>query len=646
MRKKQTTYKLLAMLLAVCMLLGHSVMPVNALATLADNPAPFSTGAPIISPVTPAPLTAEPGDTVTVPFHLTQNPGMGFMSVDVVWNPNLLTNVSISVAGSVLPLASVSPIIRDLPGGLISQRTDSIEFGANHYNTGLAFTVTATVASSLPANTTEVPIMLSMFEVADTNNVWITGYTVNDAIIAIGGTEPPPPPTGPVIAPVPATPVTAEPGDTVTIPFHITENPGYSQIGLDVIWDPTLLTITQSDISLTGSVLPTPRGVTPTPVPVPGTPYYRLRINAMLMASANNTANGLAFTVTAAVANSLPTGTTEIPIMLSMFEMAEHDGTPVTTYQLTNGIIEIDSTEPPPPPTGPIIAPVSATPVTAEPGDTVTIPFHITENPGYSQIGLDVIWDPTLLTITQSDISLTGSVLPTPRGVTPTPVPVPGTPYYRLRINAMLMASANNTANGLAFTVTAAVANSLPTGTTEIPIMLSMFEMAEHDGTPVTTYQLTNGMIEIDSTPPPPFVNRIAVSNNISVAQEDSVFAASATCIYYQQLVTFDIIIRVPNCNPSTITNAYLFMGRPFLNEPEMLTNPQVVWAVDQNFDDMDLEADFHDVVDEVYIPLGDLEPGTYIIIMLTMDVMNVANGLDRSGEVSDLIRFFSVVHD
>jgi len=135
-------------------------------------------------------------------------------------------------------------------------------------------------------------------------------------------------------------------------------------------------------------------------------------------------------------------------------------------------------------------------------------------------------------------------------------------------------------------------------------------------------------------TPPPPG-NRIAVSNQPIITPGPD----ANPCSYGSDLVegtrvTFEIMVRVPSVAKS---NAYLFMCLP----GNLLVNPTIISAECMIDGVLSLTAAVHPDVNEVFIPLGDLQPNTYLLLSLRMDITD-----DIENGQYNLIRFFSVIYD
>ena len=148
------------------------------------------------------------------------------------------------------------------------------------------------------------------------------------------------------------------------------------------------------------------------------------------------------------------------------------------------------------------------------------------------------------------------------------------------------------------------------------------------------TVSVTNGSVTVaESELPPPAQDRIAIASNVFLIAGTAAEGVSGGNIYDGNRLAFDIVVRVPSVPKM---NTYLFMCLP----GNLLANPNVVEAMDMN-GTLSLTAAVHPYINEVFIPLGDLEPDTYILIMLTMDVTDT-----RINGHHYLVRSFSVIHD
>jgi len=138
---KHTAYKIFAMLLIFCM-----VAAPNAALVMAAG------GVPVITGGTDS---GRPGESVEVVFTMTDNPGLQFMGIDVIWDDRL-TDVAIT-PGIALPNGTV------VPGTGNQRRVNFFSFAGDVHDNGILLTVRATIASGTTAGT--IPIRLHMFEI-------------------------------------------------------------------------------------------------------------------------------------------------------------------------------------------------------------------------------------------------------------------------------------------------------------------------------------------------------------------------------------------------------------------------------------------------------------------------------------------------
>ena len=167
---KQCGYKIFAMFLVASLALGALGVAISQIA-FAQGPAPVITGANV---------EAQAGQAnIEVDFAISENPGIGFMGIDVSWGAQL-THVEVLVDGAVLPNAAV------VGDAVDTRRVNFFSMTGDVSENGHLFTVRATVADGVAIGT-QIPLTLTMFEINSSDFTLNPRATLNNGSIIIIG---------------------------------------------------------------------------------------------------------------------------------------------------------------------------------------------------------------------------------------------------------------------------------------------------------------------------------------------------------------------------------------------------------------------------------------------------------------------------
>ena len=158
------------------------------------------------------------------------------------------------------------------------------------------------------------------------------------------------------------------------------------------------------------------------------------------------------------------------------------------------------------------------------------------------------------------------------------------------------------------------------------------------------TITVANGSVTVVDGGTPPPGDRIPVANNVIISRGSADELVSYNHIYEGNLIVFDITVRVPPANSANAYNARLFMCFPAIFANPTLGQYATYFNTISGVLDTERvlgAASIHPTLDEVVVPLGDLELGAYLAFTLTMEATE-----DALHGHYNLLRFFSVVHD
>gem|GEM_PF-2038329 len=205
-----------------------------------------------------------PGSYVDVVFYLDENPGLIGLQIDVDFDRDILTAISMT-NGAIMPLPTppTFPIPANLPLGLTFEAADF----ENIYATGELITIRFRIDANADPGTTTIAIDgimamsgepdFEMFDISTTNAL----ITITD-----GGAD--------AAVRVSASHSRGVPGDYINVAISLDENPGLIGFQIDIDFNRAMLTA----ISVTpGTLMPLP---TPPTFPIPPTQALGLTFEA------------------------------------------------------------------------------------------------------------------------------------------------------------------------------------------------------------------------------------------------------------------------------------------------------------------------------------------------------------------------------
>jgi len=330
--------------------------------------------------------SASASEFVDVEIRLNENPGLIALQLDVDFDRDILTAVSIT-PGTIIPLPTqpIFPIRADQPMGL------SFEAAGfdNIFGTGLLATIRFQINSNANAGTTDILLNgilavggdphYKMYDVSTTNGKITVEAGNSDSSVKVSSAN-----------------ATGIPGDFIDVEIKLDENPGIIALQLDVDFNRDILTA----VSITpGTLIPLP---TQPIFPISASQPMGLAFEAAGFSSIHGT--GVLATIRFQINPNANVETTQIEIN----GIVAIGGEPIyQTFEIstTNGAVTIEtgSTD--------NSVQVSGVNVAGVPGGFVDIVINLDENPGLIALQLDVDFNKDILTA----ISITpGTLLPLP----------------------------------------------------------------------------------------------------------------------------------------------------------------------------------------------------------------------------------------
>ena len=249
-------------------------------------------------------------------------------------------------------------------------------------------------------------------------------------------------------------------GESVSIPITLSGNTGFSNLGIEIEYDDTALTLTNVTAGQTGATYTAAQSIATNP--------YNMGWDS----TSNNTFNGTLATLEFDVSASA-TGT--LPISVSYYKGRNGDYTDgedvnydenfdALNLSYTNGAITVSggAVTPPvvePDPSG---AFVKAGIVTGGAGETVSVPITLSNNTGFSNLGIEVGYDSSVLTLTNASSGQTGATYTAAQSITANP--------YNMGWDS----TSNNTFNGTLATLEFEIAANAASG--NYPITVSYYK--------------------------------------------------------------------------------------------------------------------------------------------------------------------------
>lgn len=208
-------------------------------------------------------------------------------------------------------------------------------------------------------------------------------------------------------------------GESVSIPITLSGNTGFSNLGIEIEYDNTALTLTNVTAGQTGATYTAAQSITVNP--------YNMGWDS----ASNNTFNGTIAILEFDVSDS---ATGKLPISVSYYKGRNgdyEDGSDVnydenfTPLNLTyeNGTITVSggAVTPPPAEPDPLGTFVKAGLVSGSTGETVSVPITLSNNNGFSNLSVEVGYDSSVLTLTNVTAGQTGATYTAAQSITANP---------------------------------------------------------------------------------------------------------------------------------------------------------------------------------------------------------------------------------
>ncbi len=249
-------------------------------------------------------------------------------------------------------------------------------------------------------------------------------------------------------------------GESVSVPITLSGNTGFSNLGIEIEYDNTALTLTNATAGQTGATYTPAQNITIYP--------YNMGWDS----TSNNTFNGtlatLEFDVSASASGSYP-------IRVSYYKGRDRnyeDGTDVNydenfipinlTYEygaisVSNGTVVLPTVGP-----DPSGALVKVGLVSGAAGETVSVPITISKNTGFSNLGIEVGYDSSVLMLKSATAGQTGATYTAAQSITTNP--------YNMGWDS----TSNNIFNGTIATLEFEIADSAAAG--NYPITVSYYK--------------------------------------------------------------------------------------------------------------------------------------------------------------------------
>lgn len=249
-------------------------------------------------------------------------------------------------------------------------------------------------------------------------------------------------------------------GESVSIPITLSGNTGFANLGIEIEYDSTALTLTNATTGQTGATY---------------TPAQSITINPYNMgwdSTSNNTFNGTLATLEFDVSD---TASGSYPIKVSYYKGRDggyEDGSDVNydenfaplnlTYE--NGSITVSggAVAPPTVEPDPSGAFVKAGVVSGTAGGTVSVPITLSNNTGFANLGIEVGYDSSVMTLKNAAAGQTGATYTAAQSTTTNP--------YNMDWDS----TSNNTFNGTLATLDFEIAGNAAAG--NYPITVSYYK--------------------------------------------------------------------------------------------------------------------------------------------------------------------------
>ncbi|MDR1796992.1 MAG: dockerin type I domain-containing protein [Clostridiales Family XIII bacterium] len=335
----------------------------------------------------------QPGDTFTIPFKITQNPGFCASLFEVLFDADALELTAFSGAGSVYGSTYI--------GNPATNRVGNINLFAveNINDTGLLFTATFTVKEGATEGDSTISLRPALGAAANFTDKDLkpVPYAVESLDVAIiPEAEEPEPEPDPDPEDIPQIVIgnaaeAQNPGDTFTVDVSILNNPGIYAAAWMLDFDDEALELVSA--SAEGKLLE--GGLV-----VDGLPSSIGYVGGLDLE--NITEDGVLFTLTFKVLDEAEEGTYEIFMDLldgNPLNLVNADAEPVEVAYLLGTVDVEEAEEPPEPPVGDAAQINIGTGEGWRTDTDVVVPVYIVDNPGFAAAVLAISYDTDKLEI-------------------------------------------------------------------------------------------------------------------------------------------------------------------------------------------------------------------------------------------------------
>lgn len=253
---------------------------------------------------------------------------------------------------------------------------------------------------------------------------------------------------------------TCTPGESVSIPITLSGNTGFSNLGIEIEYDNTALTLTNVTAGQTGATYTAAQSITANP--------YNMGWDSTSNSTFNGTIAMLEFDVSVSATGNLPISVSYYKGRNGDYE----DGSDVNYDEnfaplnliYENGTITVSSGEVTPP----VVEPdplgtfVKAGMVSGGMGETVSVPITLANNTGFANLGIEVGYDSSVMTLKNVTAGQTGATYTAAQSITANP--------YNMGWDS----TSNNTFNGTLATLEFEIAANAASG--NYPITVSYYK--------------------------------------------------------------------------------------------------------------------------------------------------------------------------
>ncbi|MBR3448222.1 MAG: hypothetical protein IKH27_10495, partial [Oscillospiraceae bacterium] len=327
--------------------------------------------------ITVGSCAAAPGDTVSLPVEITENPGITALSLDLTYDASMLELLGTADGGILGQSEYLSG--NDLTAVPYTMSWDDVG-ETDNTGTGTAVLLSFKVRDGA-SGSTDVSVAVNQKSTFNTNMTEVPFDTFSGRVTFVGDTAQAPT--------VRAGTVQASADGTAAVPVYLENNPGIAALSLSIAYDAQLTLLGAEDGGILGDSSFTAGN------DLSANPYM---VNWDSLGDKNNTGSGtvvlLRFRAPAEAAGTLP-----VRVSVNQKSTFNMDMEEVAFRTVSGAVIAAAGTEPavttaPAEPDG---AAVIVDTVNAVPGETVRVPVRLQKNPGVAALSLQISYDRTQL---------------------------------------------------------------------------------------------------------------------------------------------------------------------------------------------------------------------------------------------------------